>query len=165
MLLCLTSSYWSICTFRKQYVLYLRRNDQYDAHDGLLGGVLVLGKWLAFYKGELKGLYVLLSRTQAGPGSAVKQEQEENSRNHIPAFQWISLSVVVTRKSIHRIKNNKAHSALGFGPFWLLVRASPYQLCIVPLNPTLTHNISKNNTFLLSTKYSLSSIISLDKVW
>ena len=37
-------------------------------------------------KGELKGLYVLLTRTQAEPGRAVKQEQEENSRNHVQAF-------------------------------------------------------------------------------
>ena len=39
---------------------------------------MVLGKWLAIYKGELKGLYVLLSRTQAGPVRAVKQQQEES---------------------------------------------------------------------------------------
>ena len=37
----------------------------------------------ALYRGELKGLYVLLSRTQAEPGITVKQEQEENSHNHI----------------------------------------------------------------------------------
>ena len=36
--------------------------------------------------GEQKGLYVLLRRSQAGPGRAVKQEQEENSRNHVQAF-------------------------------------------------------------------------------
>ena len=34
----------------------------------------------------LKGLNVLLSRTQAGPGRAVKQEQEENSHNHVRTF-------------------------------------------------------------------------------
>ena len=34
----------------------------------------------------LKGLNVLLSRTQAGPGRAVKQDQEENSRNHVRTF-------------------------------------------------------------------------------
>ena len=34
----------------------------------------------------LKGLNVLLSRTQAGPGRAVKQEQEDNSRNHVRTF-------------------------------------------------------------------------------
>ena len=35
------------------------------------------------YRDELKGLYVLLSRTQAGPGRTVKQEQEDISRNHV----------------------------------------------------------------------------------
>ena len=43
------------------------------------------------YRGELKGLYVLLNRTQAGQGRAVKHEQDENSRNHVQAF-FISLS-------------------------------------------------------------------------
>ena len=38
------------------------------------------------YRGENKGLYVLLSRTQAGPGRTVKQEQEEISRNHVQTF-------------------------------------------------------------------------------
>ena len=36
------------------------------------------------YRGANKGLYVLLSRTQAEPGRTVKQEQEEISCNHIP---------------------------------------------------------------------------------
>ena len=31
-------------------------------------------------------MYVLLSRTQAGPGRTVKQEQEEISRNHVQTF-------------------------------------------------------------------------------
>ena len=31
-------------------------------------------------------MYVLLSRTQAGPGRTVKQEQEEISRNHEQTF-------------------------------------------------------------------------------
>ena len=38
------------------------------------------------YRGEPKGLYVLLSRTQAGPGGTIEQEREENSRNHVQAF-------------------------------------------------------------------------------
>ena len=42
-------------------------------------------------RGELKGLYVLLNRTQASQGRAVKHEQDENSRNHVQAF-FISLS-------------------------------------------------------------------------
>ena len=38
------------------------------------------------YRGVNKGLHVLLSRTQGGPGRTVKQEQEEISRNHVQAF-------------------------------------------------------------------------------
>ena len=37
------------------------------------------------YRGELKGLFVLLSRSRTGPGRAVKQEQDENSCNHAQA--------------------------------------------------------------------------------
>ena len=47
------------------------------------------------YRGGNKGLYVLLSRTQAGPGKTAKQEQEEISRNHEQTF--ICLSVVAGR--------------------------------------------------------------------
>ena len=38
------------------------------------------------YRGGNKGLIVLLSRTQAGPGRTVKQEQEEISGNHVQTF-------------------------------------------------------------------------------
>ena len=38
------------------------------------------------YRGANKGLHVLLSRTKAGPGRTVKQEQEEISRNHVQTF-------------------------------------------------------------------------------
>ena len=37
---------------------------------------------------EQKNRLILLSRTQAGPGRAVKQEQAQNSRNHLQAF-WL----------------------------------------------------------------------------
>ena len=47
--------------------------------------------WIV-YRGANKGVHVLLSRTQAGPGITVKQEQEEISRNHVQTF--ICLSVV-----------------------------------------------------------------------
>ena len=47
---------------------------------------------LTLYRGANKGLYVLLSRTQAGPGRTVKQEHDEISRNHVQTF--ISPSVV-----------------------------------------------------------------------
>ena len=36
------------------------------------------------YRSEKKSLQILVSRTQAGPGRKVKQEQEEISRNHVP---------------------------------------------------------------------------------
>ena len=40
----------------------------------------------ALYREPAKGLQILLSRTQAGPGRAVKQEQEEISPNHVQAM-------------------------------------------------------------------------------
>ena len=36
-------------------------------------------------------MYFLLSRTQAGPGRTVKQEQEEISRNHVQTFSGCSV--------------------------------------------------------------------------
>ena len=38
------------------------------------------------YRARNKGLQILLSNSQAGPGIKVKQEQEEISRNHVQAF-------------------------------------------------------------------------------
>ena len=38
-------------------------------------------------------MFVLVSRTQAGPGRAVKQKQEEISRNHVQTFISPSVSV------------------------------------------------------------------------
>ena len=38
------------------------------------------------YSDRLKGLHILLSNSQAGPGRKVKQEQEEIYRNHVQAF-------------------------------------------------------------------------------
>ena len=43
------------------------------------------------YRGVNKSVYVLLSRTQAGPGRTVKKEQEEISRNHVPTFIYLSV--------------------------------------------------------------------------
>ena len=44
------------------------------------------------YRDRLKGVQILLSNSQAGPGRKVKQEQEEISRNHVQAFQPISVN-------------------------------------------------------------------------
>ena len=38
------------------------------------------------YRGGNKGLFVLLSNSQAGPGRTFEQEQEEISRNHVQTF-------------------------------------------------------------------------------
>ena len=43
------------------------------------------------YRGRLKSMQILISRTQAGPGRAVKQEQEEISHNHVQTFKPISV--------------------------------------------------------------------------
>ena len=37
------------------------------------------------YRAHKKGLQILLSNSQAGPGRKVKQEQEEISHNHVQA--------------------------------------------------------------------------------
>ena len=44
-------------------------------------------------------MFVLLSRTQAGPGRTVKQEQEEISRNHIQTFISPSVSPAMKNHS------------------------------------------------------------------
>ena len=38
------------------------------------------------YRDRLKGMKILLSRTQAGSGRTGKQEQEQTSCNHVQAF-------------------------------------------------------------------------------
>ena len=40
----------------------------------------------SLYRARNKGMLILLSNSQAGPGRTVKQEQEEISRNHVQAF-------------------------------------------------------------------------------
>ena len=47
------------------------------------------------YRDEIYSLQILLSRTQAGPGKTVKQEQEEISPNHV---QRLNLTSVLERK-------------------------------------------------------------------
>ena len=46
---------------------------------------------IGLYRDRLKSVQILLIRTQAGPGRAVKQEQEEHSRNHVQAFKLVSV--------------------------------------------------------------------------
>ena len=47
------------------------------------------------YRDGNKGLYVLLSRTQAEPGRTVEHEQEEISPNHVQTFIYLSVHVHV----------------------------------------------------------------------
>ena len=46
----------------------------------------ILFKIKGNYRDRLKGVQILLSNSQAGPGGKVKQEQEEIARNHVQAF-------------------------------------------------------------------------------
>ena len=57
-------------------------------------------------------MFVLLSRTQAGPGRTVKQEQEEISRNHVQTFICLS---------VPRFPSTHSHT-LDSGPVWFLHR-------------------------------------------
>ena len=43
------------------------------------------------YRAPGKSMYFLLSRTQAGPGRTVTQQQEEISRNHVQTFICLSV--------------------------------------------------------------------------
>ena len=56
------------------------------------------------YREELKGLYVLLSRTQPGPGRAAKEELEESSRNHVQAF-WVVHTVSTYVPCMYGVRN------------------------------------------------------------
>ena len=46
---------------------------------------------MLIYRDEIYSLQILLSRTQAGPGRTVKQEQEEISPNHVQRLNLISV--------------------------------------------------------------------------
>ena len=47
------------------------------------------------YRDEIYSLQILLSRSQAGPGRTVKQQQEEISPNHVQRLNLISVNVFV----------------------------------------------------------------------
>ena len=58
-------------------------------------------------------MYFLLSRTQAGPGRTVKQEQEEISRNHVQTFSGCSVldgAKMATRGRGPHCPSNLEHS-------------------------------------------------------
>ena len=43
------------------------------------------------YRDEINSLQIQLSRTQAGPGRAVQEQQEQNSPNHVQRINLISV--------------------------------------------------------------------------
>ena len=51
--------------------------------DVVVNAVVPKRPFSTVYKAPKKGLQILLSRTQAGPGRTGKQEQEQISRNHV----------------------------------------------------------------------------------
>ena len=50
---------------------------------------------MSLYREPAKGLQILLSKTQAGPGRAVKEEQEEISPNHVQAIYGASVHLIM----------------------------------------------------------------------
>ena len=57
--------------------------------------------WYQLCRDVNKGLFVLLSRTQAWPVRTFKQEQEEISRNHVQTFIYLSLAIVCQWNRCH----------------------------------------------------------------
>ena len=55
------------------------------------GTFLLLPHFMAIYRDGLICVQILFSRTQAGPGRTVKQEQDEISPNHIQKLNFISV--------------------------------------------------------------------------
>ena len=47
--------------------------------------------YYCLYKDEINSLQIQLSRTQAGPGKAVKEQQEQKSPNHVQRINLISV--------------------------------------------------------------------------
>ena len=47
--------------------------------------VVLFNLWPNIYRERLKGVHILLSNSQEGPGRTGKQEQDKISSNHIPS--------------------------------------------------------------------------------
>ena len=47
------------------------------------------------YRDEINSLQIQLSRTQAGPGRAIKEQQEQNAPNHVQRINLISVHTTV----------------------------------------------------------------------
>ena len=65
--------------------------------------------WYSIYRGEINSLQIQLSRTEAGPGRAVKEQQEQNSPNHVQRINLISVqSSALTSKGTFDTSAGKA---------------------------------------------------------
>ena len=53
--------------------------------------ILTTSTVLYLYRDEINSLQIQLSRTQAGPDRAVKEQQEQNSPNHVQRINLISV--------------------------------------------------------------------------
>ena len=89
------------------------------------------------YRGGNKGLYVLLSRTQAGPGRTVKQE--EISRNHVQTFISPSVHVPAIRKQPQQYFWRREHPTIPFQPF---------EIAITTLSTSRSRRISVGSSFI-----------------
>ena len=67
---------------------------------------IILHFALMSYRDEIESLQILLSRTQAGPGRTVKQEQEEISPDHVQRLDLISVFVLFITCSFKTSKDS-----------------------------------------------------------
>ena len=70
----------SFIVWSQAYEISLTEIERIDRDGNRCSDTPSMFHWL-FYRDANKGLHVLLSRTHAGPGRTVKQQQEEISRN------------------------------------------------------------------------------------
>ena len=110
------------------------------------------------YRGENKGLHVLLSRTQAGPGRTVKQKQEEISRNHLQTFIFPSVHVNNFGKqciSMLHIKGEVGKHIHNFygRPTWKSPKGGKKPVCKYEFfAPLKEHSYSRSPCRLVTTK-------------
>ena len=96
------------------------------------------------YRAEKKPLQILLSRTQAGPGRIVKQQQEEMSRNHVPRLFLSSVSLsssIADKMNDKRCRSILTHSVMSLSHLEISEEAKPltHSLTSSPsLSPSLT---------------------------
>ena len=57
---------------------------------------------MEMYRDEIYSLQIQLSRTQAGPGRAVKEQQEQISRNHVQTIFGTSVHISIVIKKRKR---------------------------------------------------------------